>query len=289
MFNHAVLVCLVTFAAAHVSLRKPKRKKVTPVTAPPVVASTSQQAIPRVASLATASPAWEKLLYQELDALWQENKDPKYNEGHSNQVRKEMDMMNQIAADPNVKTICETGFNGGHGTLRWLLHSSPQTHVYSFDLGVHTYSKPAAEWLEKKFPGRHTVIWGDSTQTIPVFRLQHPNVKCNLIFVDGGHAYPVAVADLGNFMTMADPEYNVVMMDDVYCQEDYCLGPNKAWVNMIQSGEIAQTLYEKEPQPGGDRGFALGSYVTAGTAPPRPMIAQTVPVPEDMTQPPLPR
>merc|ERR1719235_541477 len=111
--------------------------------------------------------------------------------------------MNQIAADPRIKTICETGFNGGHGTLRWLLHSNHQVHVYSFDLGEHPYSKPAAKFLEDNFPGRHTATWGDSTLTLPHFHQQHPEMKCNLLFVDGGHTHEIAASDLKNFMAMA--------------------------------------------------------------------------------------
>merc|ERR1719311_1240957 len=246
----------------------------SPVTPPPAVLATPPQPVP-----ATPNPALETQLYQQLDLIGQQNGG--VTEGHSNQVVKEMQVMNTIAADPRIKTICETGFNDGHGTLRWLLHSNPQAHVYSFDIGVHAYSRPAAKFLEDTFPGRHTSTWGDSTQTIPVFRLQHPEVKCNLIFVDGGHDYPVAVADLQNFMPMADPEYNIVMIDDVYCGMSYCQGPNVAWVQMVQSGQILQTALDMEP--GGARGFALGSYRIAGTAPPPPIIAQTVPVPASMT------
>jgi len=265
----------------------PVTQPLAPVTPLPMAVATPQavsqaialgQTLPPAAAT-TPNPALEAQLYQQLDLIGQQNGGVV--EGHSNQVMKEMEVMNKIAADPRIKTICETGFNGGHGTLRWLLHSNPQAHVYSFDIGVHGYSRPAAKWLEEVFPGRHTATWGDSTQTIPVFRLQHPGVKCNLIFVDGGHDYPVAVADLQNFMPMADPEYNVVMIDDVYCGMTYCQGPNVAWVQMVQGGQIVQTALDMEP--GGARGFALGSYRVAGTQPPPPIVAQTVPVPAAMT------
>jgi len=204
-------------------------------------------------------------MYKELDALGLANGG--VNEGHSNQVVAETQTMNALAADPRVKTICETGFNGGHSSLRWLLHS--QAHIYSFDIGVHGYSKPAATWLEQKFPGRHTATWGDSTQTLPVFRLQNPAVKCNLIFVDGGHDYAVAAADLTNFMSFADPDFNIVFLDDVYCGQAYCLGPNQAWSQMTQQGLVTQTMQVTEP--GGNRGFAVGTYPANKLAPKTPV------------------
>jgi hypothetical protein len=181
-------------------------------------------------------------------------------EGNSNDFPKEKELMNQLAADARVKTICETGFNGGHGTLRWLLHSSPQTHVYSFDFGDHWSSRPAAAFLGESFPGRHTAIWGDSTQTVPDFHSQHPEVKCNLIFVDGGHSEDVARADLQNFMAMADPEYNVVLIDDANCGNSWCAGPTKSWNHMVQQGLVI----EDSKFDGGGRGFSLGRYTKPG-------------------------
>lgn len=259
-------------------------KKQAPILA---AATPPPAAIPQAAAvLTTPAPAAEAQLFQQLDALGAQNGG--VIEGHSNQVITEMTAMNAAAADPRVKTICETGFNGGHSDLRWLLHS--QAHVYSFDIGVHPYSKPAAEWLGKLFPGRHTVTWGDSTQTIPAFHLQNPGVKCNLIFVDGGHDFPVAAADMLNFMNMADPDYNVIMLDDVYCGMSYCQGPNVAWTQMIQSGQIVQTAQQTEP--GGARGFAFGHYNVA-QRPPVPPAAATVPpaaaVAVPATAPPLPQ
>jgi len=198
----------------------------------------------------------EGALYQELESMGAKN--GLIIEGHSNQVPGEMNAMNNLVSDPRIQTICETGFNGGHSDLRWLLHSSPTAKVYSFDIGQHPYSRPAASWLSSLFPGRLTNTWGDSTQTVPAFKAQHPEVKCNLIFVDGGHDYAVAAADLVNFWSMADPTYNVLMMDDVFCSSAFCQGPNAAWNQLIQSGAAVQV--SANPEAGGTRGFAYGSY-----------------------------
>merc|ERR1719456_1985986 len=110
-------------------------------------------------------PTAEIGLYQQLEAV--DNANGFVTEGHSNQVLEEMMAMNYIASDARVKTICETGFNGGYSSLRWLTHS--QAKVYTFDIGQHPYSKPAEQWLQSVFPGRIEATWGDSTQTLPAF------------------------------------------------------------------------------------------------------------------------
>lgn len=209
------------------------------------------------------NPADEAQLYQHLDSIVQQHGGVK--EGHSNQIPELMTTMNALAANPQIKTICETGFNGGHGTLRWLLHSNSQAHVYSFDLGQHSYSRPAATWLQQSFPERLHVTWGDSTQTLPAFHLQHPEVKCNLVFVDGGHTHAVAAADLQNFMHMADPSYNVILMDDVYCNAPWCHGPSAAWAEIRQNSVVLET--SSTTSQDGTRGFALGLYNVSGMVP----------------------
>jgi predicted O-methyltransferase YrrM len=203
-----------------------------------------------------ASPKRETHLYQELQSIIEQHGG--IAEGNTNEIFEETQDMQHLVADPRIKTICETGFNGGHGTLRWLLHSNPHAHVYTFDLGEHEYSKPAAEFLEETFSGRLTAIWGDSTETLPAFHRRHSGIKCNLMFVDGGHDYTVAVGDLKNFMAMADPEYHVILIDDVHCKRNWCKGPQDAWDEMVNSRQITQAMsytYEHD-----SRGLAYGTF-----------------------------
>jgi len=205
-----------------------------------------------------SSPSHEELLYRQLEQALGGS----VVEGNSNQVMEETKVMNRLVSDKRIKTVCETGFNAGHGTLRWLIHSSPDVHVYSFDIGVHDYAKKGAAWIAQTFPGRHTITWGDSTKTLPAFHQKHPEVKCDLILVDGGHMYDVALADLKNFMRMANPDFNTVMMDDVRCPATFCSAPQKAWQDMI-NGKIIQ---ETEAHTSGHRGFACGVYTNVSRA-----------------------
>jgi len=196
-------------------------------------------------------------MYAELEDVPQ-----KYSvtEGHSNEIPHEEYALNSLARGRT--TICQTGFNAGHSALRFLLHSN--AHVYLFDLGSHDYAKPAADWIQDRFPDRHSVIWGDSAQTLPSFHEQNPNLKCDLIFIDGGHSKEIAQADFGNFRAMATST-SKVFIDDVHCSAGWCLGPHTVLQDAIKSAS-----YTEEGSGmvlAGDRGWSWGSYSWPATSP----------------------
>ena len=93
--------------------------------------------LPSSAALELPSPLWE-----ELNAVL---KPFVLVEGFSAQEPPEVAAYIEMAQDESVHTICETGFNAGHSSLIWLL-ANPTAKVYSFDLGEHDYSRPAAAW-----------------------------------------------------------------------------------------------------------------------------------------------
>jgi len=69
--------------------------------------------------------------------------------------------------------------------------------------------------MSRRFPNRFFVHFGDSTRKVPEFALAHPNHRCNFIYVDGGHTYSVAMADLINMAAIADVDAgNVIKFDD---------------------------------------------------------------------------
>ena len=55
---------------------------------------------------------------------------------------------------------------------------------------------------------------GDSTVTLPRFADRHPELRCDVIFVDGGHSYAVAKSDFLTFRRLAT-NATVVIADDV--------------------------------------------------------------------------
>ena len=165
-----------------------------------------------------------------------------------------------MARNPHVRTVCETGFNGGHSAYVWL-SSHPSSRLMSFDLGNHAYAHSMAEYLGKIFPGRLAVTFGDSTKTLPVFKerikLSEPNFKCDIIVVDGGHTYGVTKADMDNFESLAIPKHSLVVLDD-YPSTMFAFGKiGKVWEDKVKEGKIAN-LFSCTT---GNRGFTVGYFL----------------------------
>lgn len=138
-------------------------------------------------------------------------------------------------------TALEIGFNAGH-SADFLLRANPNLSLVSFDIGIHDYVKPAAEFIQFLHPGRHTLIVGDSTQTIPAYIEANPDKKFDLLFIDGGHDYEVAKADLENCLRLAAHNDSWIIMDDtIYVpmwEKDYSKGPTKVWIEAVSTGTI---------------------------------------------------
>jgi mannosyltransferase OCH1-like enzyme len=105
--------------------------------------------------------------------------------------------------------ILEVGFNAGHSALLYLL-ANPYSKIHFFDLGEHRYSRDCFKYLDSKFPGRLSVVWGDSTVTIPQFQ-EHR--LFDFIHIDGGHTRFIAESDFHNCRSLAR-NHALVMIDD---------------------------------------------------------------------------
>ena len=164
----------------------------------------------------------------------------------------------KIVEAPFINTVCETGFNAGHSTFAWL-ESNTKTHVYSFDLGIHDYARPMADYLRTRYPGRLNVTWGDSTLTLPDFHRRNPDVKCDLLIVDGGHTNPICQSDFNTFMDMANVD-NIVMLDNypdtrLRWMED--LG--NVWERAKRRGDLIE-IFGCSFEPDSPHGFSVGRY-----------------------------
>ena len=181
---------------------------------------------------------------------------PENIEGYSGQLQEEIMVYWKLASLSFVKTVCETGFNAGHSTLVWL-SAKADTHIYSFDLGEHEYAKPMAHFVNQTFPGRFTITWGDSTKTLRKFRQEHPDIKCDLAIIDGGHTTVAANADFDNFRQMVNKE-NIVVLDDYPSgKTNFQTELGAVWERkkrMYQLLEIFQCSYGANSM----RGFSIG-------------------------------
>jgi predicted O-methyltransferase YrrM len=134
----------------------------------------------------------------------------------------------------------EIGFNAGH-SADTMLRANKNLSLVSFDLGCHGYVQPAADYIQFLHPGRHELILGDSTQTLPLYIEANPDKKFDLLFIDGGHDYEVAKADMENCLKLAHSDSIIVMDDTIYVaawEKDYSKGPTKVWKEFCAAGTI---------------------------------------------------
>lgn len=161
----------------------------------------------------------------------------------------------------DARLIAEIGFNVGFSSYAFL-SAHPQTQVISFDLTEHAWTKAAKELIDEQFPGRHTLIFGDSRNTVPDFKARNPGLSFDLAFIDGGHDYEVAKVDISNMRPLCGEE-TVVVMDDLVPSRPWGVGPTRAWNEAIQEGVIRQDELFKSGI-GMKRSWALGRYVFDG-------------------------
>lgn len=179
-------------------------------------------------------------------------------EGHSGSMKPQQDKLIEILQKYNIQSILEIGFNAGHSSELFLKNSNAT--VVSFDIGLHDYVKDGKAFIDLTYPNRHELIIGDSTQSLPLYLSQYPDKKFDLLFIDGGHSYEVAKADLENCRKFAH-ENSIVIMDDTVIHkrshQAYTIGPTKIWRQWKNHG----LLYELETlEFAKGRGMSYGKY-----------------------------
>ena len=99
----------------------------------------------------------------------------------------------------------------------------PFTHVVgsfgSFDdFGKEGLTQLGYDLIKQEKPNLY-LQRGDSTKTLVQFMAEHPDVKCDVISVDGAHSKHFPDKDLNNFKYLANYP-NVVLIDD-YHKKDW--------------------------------------------------------------------
>jgi predicted O-methyltransferase YrrM len=176
-------------------------------------------------------------------------------EGFSEQNPKQIEILKMHAH--NAKNILEIGFNAGHGSEVLLKHSNAT--VTSFDLGEHDCVAHGKKYIDETYPGRHTLILGNSHEKLPEF-IGKTTQTFDLMFIDGDHHYEGALKDLMDCQKLATPE-TIVLFDDVVHflpKKGWNEGPNRAWHEMREKGKIVQTAWFDFAE---GRGMVIGRYL----------------------------
>ena len=160
-------------------------------------------------------------------------------------------LVETIARLPKNSKILQIGFNAGHSTVL-MLNARNDVTITSVDIGKN-YIHECNESVNKSFPGRHTLIIGDSLEVIPKLKEEF-----DLFFIDGGHQYDVVRGDLENCYNLGRSG-SYILMDDVAhlidCTNDhtYLVGPTKAYTEFVKMGKVINIANIEV----GNRGMAL--------------------------------
>ena len=78
----------------------------------------------------------------------------------------------------------------------------------------------AVDILTRAFPGRLTIVRGNSIKTVPRWRNATRDARCDLVHVDGLHSYLNTLADFINLRLQA-PDHALYLFDD-QCDATNC-------------------------------------------------------------------
>lgn len=183
-----------------------------------------------------------------------------YIEQCQEEVKNIIDIINNIyLIKKDDLKIMEIGFNAGHSSYLFLKYFK-KIKIISFDLGFHDYVKYGKEFIDLNYPNKHLLIIGDSTKSIPNYIEEHPNKKFDIIFVDGGHEYEVALSDMENCYKLAHKDTIVILDDTTFKEENiahWTIGPTQVWNEFLQANKVIE-LGRKEY--GFGRGIVWGKY-----------------------------
>ena len=179
-------------------------------------------------------------------------------EGYSALSELETQFLKQIVNQSQIKTVLEIGFNAGHSTDIMLRANPSIEKIVSVDIGHHAYTSRCKYYIDSMFPGKHTLIIGDSRHAIPTLK-KHFNINFDLIFIDGGHHGDIPEKDITNCKQFAHKD-TIVVMDDYKPDKklSFTVNPTEAWDEAVKTGVIAQQgILDCGPA----HGVAYGKYV----------------------------
>jgi len=142
--------------------------------------------------------------------------------------------MDLLISRPQIKIVLEIGFNSGVSAA-YFLSSRDDVIVISVDIGEHKYVHDCKRLINEQFPGRHTLLIGDSKKIIPEL-IKLGQIFPDLIFIDGDHIAPTPLIDARNCLALAHKE-TILVMDDTNLLNGWA-GVLEAMCELIKNKEI---------------------------------------------------
>ena len=123
---------------------------------------------------------------------------PKGHTGHLCPTKDVVDAWQEFYRILPFTNMLEFGFNTGWSSALFLT-MFPDVKITSIEIMNINSAQRGAEILEKKFPGRHHIVWGDSqiiSKEVIEGSKKLPTEKYDFAFIDGGHSAPVVKKDI---------------------------------------------------------------------------------------------
>ncbi len=147
-----------------------------------------------------------------------------------------------LVAHPEITTIGEIGFNVGMSSSVFL-NVRETTRVISFDLGEWSYVGKQKALIDQLWPNRHTLLIGDSRQSVPQLHTLHPEPLFDFVFVDGGHQGDVPYRDVLNMLPLLK-EGGIICIDDV-CDEPYAQTVVQTYTRLVKEQKVEHIVHYK--------------------------------------------
>ena len=101
-----------------------------------------------------------------------------------------------------IQRICELGFMAGNSALLFL-ETIKQARLVSFDLGDCPWTHPLGDLMHASYGPRFELVVGLSNNTVHSYGKEHPELRCDVVFVDGSKYPDPRLQDLYNFRTLS--------------------------------------------------------------------------------------
>lgn len=149
---------------------------------------------------------------------------------------------NLLSSNPQIKTILEIGFYYGH-IADILLSIRPDIRVISIDNTatdtVTNFTKPT---LDSKYPNRHLMLFGNSSTTLNTFNQFNPDLKVDMIFIDGSIYVQDVRDDILSCKSFAHKNTTIIV-NSLKPFSKGGTGRYDAWNMMVKTGVIYETGY----------------------------------------------